>query len=79
MAVTIALEQILLILIYRMEKEERIRKLQKEVRSLRDLLARLEEESRPKKSEIKENKGERIDILKRIRERKIIDDDIPPF
>ena len=74
-----ALEQILLILICRMEKEERIRKLQKEVRSLRELLARLEEESRPKKSENKERKGERIDILKRIRERKIIDDDIPPF
>jgi hypothetical protein len=62
-----------------MEKEERIKKLQDEVRSLRDLLARVEERSNPKKNEVQHQKQERIDLLKKIRERKIIDDDIPPF
>ena len=63
-----------------MEKEERIKKLQKEVSSLRDLLARVAEKtSKSSKTITKEKKRERIDILKRVRERKIIDDDIPPF
>ncbi len=64
----------------KMEKEERIKKLQEEVRSLRDLLSRVEERTTPHpKTAKKEKTKERIDILKRVRERKIIGDDIPPF
>ena len=63
-----------------MEKEERIKKLQKEVSSLRDLLARVKEKTaKTSKTVTKEKKKERIDIMKRVRERKIIGDDIPPF
>ncbi len=66
-----------------MEKEERIKKLQEEVQSLRDLLSRVQEKSSGESSHSEENSEnsseERVDILKKIRERKIIDDDIPPF
>jgi len=65
-----------------MEKEERIKKLQEEVQSLRDLLARVEEKTSNKSSAVENNGShsqKRVDILKKIRERKIIDDDIPPF
>ena len=61
-----------------MEKEERIKKLQSEVQSLRDLLARVQKRA-GSAQEYNGEKKERIDILKRIRDRKIIDDDIPPF
>lgn len=65
-----------------MEKEERIKKLQEEVQALRDLLSRVKERTStgPSNEENNENSSrERVDILKKIRERKIIDDDIPPF
>lgn len=65
---------------FTMEKEERIKKLQKEVHSLRELLSRVEKRTPPGKEEKNgPQKEERIDLHKRIRERKIIDDDIPPF
>jgi|GEM_PF-2511940 len=65
-----------------MEKEERIRKLQQEVSSLRELLDRVGKRTTNPGKETeteKEKSQERVDMLKRIRERKIIDDDIPPF
>lgn len=61
-----------------MEKEERIKKLKEEVGSLRELLSRLEKKKVNQESTVKKGQ-ERIDLLKKIRERKIIDDDIPPF
>ena len=61
-----------------MEKEERIKKLKEEVSSLRELLDRVSEKTRSEDKNSKEREKP-IDILKRIREKKIIDDDIPPF